>query len=76
MADVGIQERIEHDFTNHPPASDEVAQVLDGLTGEFIAMAHKVVALVPPCRERSLALTKLEECSMWSKAGVARNQPS
>lgn len=29
---------------------------------------------LPDGREKALAITKLEECSMWSKAAVARNQ--
>lgn len=28
----------------------------------------------PPTRERSLALTKLEECVMWANASIARNE--
>jgi hypothetical protein len=32
---------------------------------------------IPNCRERSLALTKLEECSMWATKGIVLlNKPS
>ena len=29
---------------------------------------------VPDGREKSLAMTKLEECCMWANAGIARSK--
>lgn len=66
---------IEHRFTNHPPTSTLVAAQLDTLTEQFIFLGQVLVMGLPEGREKSLAITKLEECSMWSKAAVARNQP-
>jgi hypothetical protein len=37
-------------------------------------MGAWIEEFVPSGREQSLALTKLEEMSMWTKAGIARNQ--
>jgi hypothetical protein len=52
-------------FTNRPPTPEQ-AEVLDAITAQMIATADLFDAL-PPSRFRSLALTKLEECSMWAK---------
>jgi hypothetical protein len=38
-----------------------------------LKLASDIVDLVPPGREQSLALTKLEEAMMWANAGIARN---
>lgn len=67
--------RVENDFRNHPPVGSGVAERMDDATEKFVDLAHWIVDNVPPGREQSTALTKLEECSMHSKAGIARNQP-
>lgn len=36
--------------------------------------ARVILHNVPDCRERSLAITKLEEVVMWANAGIARNE--
>lgn len=36
-------------------------------------MAHVILENAPESRERSLALTKLEEAAMWANAAVARH---
>lgn len=43
------------------------------LTNVFQTVAEVVRDVVPPGREQSLVLTKLEEAKMWASAGVARN---
>lgn len=35
---------------------------------------HDTLLTLPPCRERSLAVTKLEEVSMWANKGIVFNQ--
>lgn len=67
--------RVEQDFRNHPPATEEVAAVMDAATEKFLELGHWIVDNVPAGREQSTALTKLEEVSMHSKAGIARHQP-
>lgn len=52
-------------FTNRPP-NDEQARMLDLITVQMKA-THDMLLLLPESRFRSLAATKLEECSMWLK---------
>lgn len=67
-------ERIEHNLTLHPPLTPAVAAVMDDLRAEFKALSHKVDELVPDCREKSQALTDLEDGCQHAIGGVARNQ--
>jgi hypothetical protein len=52
-------------FTNRTPTPEQ-ATVLDQITGTMIETAQ-VLATLPDSRFKSLAMTKLEECSMWAK---------
>jgi hypothetical protein len=65
---------IEHRFTNHPPASDLVHEKLDAITALMIDAGNQLADMLPPGREASLAITNLEQASMWAKAAIARNQ--
>lgn len=69
-----LKDRVRHDFTNHPPTTDDVGHALDTVTQLCINFATFIAEFVPAGREQSLALTQLEQCSMWCKAGIARNQ--
>ncbi len=63
---------IEKRFTYHSPRGKEHRfQVLrDG--AKFLA--HEIKRQCPDSRERSLALTKLEEAIMWANASIARGE--
>ena len=52
-------------FTNRPPNPAQ-AEMLDDITAQMTTTAAFLYDL-PESRFRSLALTKLEECSMWAK---------
>lgn len=71
---MNLHDRVENDLRNHPPRTGEVSARMDAATELFVELAHWIVDNVPAGREQSTALTKLEECSMHSKAGIARNQ--
>ena len=69
--DPRLTERIINDFQFHP--ADEVTGLQHQAVREACELAaHKLSKLVPPGRELSLALTKLEEAMMWGNAGIAR----
>lgn len=67
-----LLERIESDFTYHPPNIDTADKYIT------VRQAAKTFALLiveqcPHGRERSTALTKLEEATMWANKAIARN---
>lgn len=66
-------ERIENNFTYHPPSGDQPAKYED-IREWGKAMATQLCFACPPSRELSLALTKLEEAVFWANAAIARNE--
>jgi hypothetical protein len=67
-------ERITRSLTNQPPVNDEIVLAFEELRVDAIDYAQMIIMNVPPCRERSLALTKLEESVMWAVKGIILNQ--
>lgn len=63
---------IEEAFTYHAPQGDQPARY-QKIREAAKAVAVVVLECVPAGRERALALTKLQEASMWANAGVALN---
>ena len=66
-------EELESRFTYHAPKND--------MTGRYISirekakeLAYMIDMLCPESRERSLAMTKIEECVMWAIEAIARNE--
>lgn len=64
--------KIENAFTYHAPQPGQ-PEKYQAIREKAKELAYLIVDLVPPSREQSLALTKLEEVSMWANAGIARN---
>jgi hypothetical protein len=64
---------IEKRFTYHAPKGDQAARY-EGLRETAKVFAYQIEAVCPDSRERSLALTKLEEAVMWANASIARNE--
>lgn len=64
--------KIENAFTHHAP-KDGQPEKYQAIREKAKELAYLIQELVPPSREQSLAMTKLEECSMWANAGIARN---
>lgn len=60
-------------FTYHPPKNDQ-AQRYQFIRDRAFAFAMIVDHECPNSREKSLALTKLEEAVMWANAAIARNE--
>lgn len=65
---------IERNMTNHPPTSPEVIATFEFLRQLAKAFAKGIDAQCPNSREKSLALTNVEQALMWAVAAVARNQ--
>ena len=64
---------IENNFTYHSPSGDQ-AERYQALRGNAKALAYEIEEFCPDSRERSLALTKLEEAIFWANASIARNE--
>ena len=62
---------IERNMTNHPPADDVQVQ-MEKVREKFKAAGKALLAECPESRERSLALTNLEQALMWAIASLAR----
>lgn len=61
-------------FTNRPPTPRQAAK-LDEITAAMLSTAA-VLETLPSSRFRSLAMTKLEECSMWAKKCAVFEEPT
>lgn len=66
-----VDERIEKAFTYHPPK--------EGQSDKYVAirdcakeLAYLINGLAPESRERSLAITNLEQTTFWANAAIAR----
>lgn len=62
--------QVEVSFTYHSPHGDQQERYVD-LRDTAKALAIKILEMVPPGREQSTAITKLEETIMWANKGIA-----
>lgn len=69
-----LRQRIENDYTFHPPRNKDDIQKHEDIRESGKRLALLLVDIVPPGRELSLALTKLEEVTMHANAALARNR--
>ena len=65
-------EQIEDNFKYHPPKEGQPEKYED-LRSKAKELAYLIDELCPKSREKSLAMTKLEEGIMWANASIARN---
>lgn len=67
-----MSKQIENNFTYHAPkeGQPEKYQVIRDKAKE---LAYVIDEAAPESREKSLAMTKLEEAVMWANASIARN---
>jgi len=77
LKDYGMTEEstrdLENRFTYHTPNHDQPNRyvLIRTMAHEFAKM---IMTRCPNSREKSLALTRLEEVSMWANASIARNE--
>jgi hypothetical protein len=65
-------EELVNQYTYHAPGDKKIIQHAN-IRGNIYSVAKSVLETVPEGRERSLALTKLEEAMFWANAAIARN---
>ncbi len=61
-------------LTLQPPATTKVAEAMDFYRQAIISLGEEIEGGLPDCREKSLALTNLEQVHLWTIATIARNQ--
>lgn len=64
---------LENRFRYHAPQGDQPDRYLQ-LRGMARDLAMAILALAPSSRERTLALTRLEEASFWANAAISREK--
>ena len=64
---------VERNMTNHPPKDEETIQTYEDLRGGFKLLARHLDMVCPDSREKSLAITNLEQALMWAVASIARD---
>jgi DNA-binding PadR family transcriptional regulator len=64
---------IDNNFTYHEPKGDQPRKY-QRLREKGKEVAAIILDSCPDSRERSLALTKLEEAIFWANASIARNE--
>jgi hypothetical protein len=68
------QEELTKRFGYHQPTSDAVRDLHEYVRNQCYWLAFHLDSRLDDSREKSLAMTALEECMMWSNAAIARNQ--
>lgn len=66
-------DNIENCFTYHAPKPGQPEKYTQ-LRDEAKSLAYTIQYNCPMSRERSLALTKLEEAIFWANAAIARHE--
>lgn len=62
---------IEDNFSYHEPKGDQ-SDRYESLRAKAKELAYMVKDKCPDSREKSLAMTKLEEAVMWANASISR----
>lgn len=63
--------RLNWDFGYHEPDEDRLAKHV-ATRDKCWELASYINQNVPDCREKSLAITKIEEAMFWANAAIAR----
>ena len=67
-----MKQQIENNFSYHRPKQGQ-QEMYTALREKCKELAYLIEELAPNSREKSLAITKLEESVMWANASIARN---
>lgn len=67
------KQQIENTFTYHAPKGDQPVRYED-IRRQARALAEVIARHCPDSREKSLALTNLQQAVMWANASIAINE--
>lgn len=65
---------LENRFSFHPAKDEETKVKHETVRNTCLRLALDINSLVPESREKSLAITHLEEVMMWANAAIAREK--
>lgn len=64
---------LKNRFTYHPPNSEDKTSKYKEIRAAGYDLASLINSHCPEGREKSLAVTKLEEATFWANASIARS---
>jgi hypothetical protein len=67
------QTDIDNRFKYHQPPNEDIARSHSAIRSVIMEVANTCNSLLPEGREKSLAITKLEEAMFWANAAIARS---
>lgn len=65
-------DELQHRFAYHRPTGNK-GEAHEFIRNQCAYLASRINAIAPDCREKSLAITALEEAMLWTNAAIARN---
>lgn len=65
--------QIENNFSYHSPKEGQ-PEAYENIRNKAKELAYMIDALCSNSREKSLAMTNLEQAVFWTNAGIARNE--
>lgn len=67
------QAQIDNNFKYHPPKEGQQEKYVE-VRDTAKVLAETINTLCPDSREKSLAMTNLEQAVFWANASIARNE--
>lgn len=64
---------LEFNLTNQSPTEDQVARI-EKVRVDAKKLGRRILDSCPESRERALAITNLEQTTMWAVAAIAREE--
>lgn len=68
-----VNEQFENNFKYHSPKEGQTERY-QMIRDKVKELAYLIDGNCPNSREKSLAITKIEEAMMWANASIARNE--
>lgn len=68
-----MSNQIENNFMYHSPKAGQ-QEKYEAIRAKAKELAYLIDGTCPGSREKSLAMTKLEEAVMWANASIVRNE--
>jgi len=67
------QGEIDNIFTYHAPSADQQKRY-EEIRRVAMRLAHLINAICPESREKSIAMTNIQQAVMWANASIAINE--